>query len=119
MLRVDEIRRQILAAKAQGCGRGRRAYPPALHDAVLQYAAKRGEQKVGRRRIAREVGIAGITLDRWMQKPGRPRRAIMPTFRRIEVVATAAAGFVMHGPHGVHVVGLGVAELAELLTRLS
>lgn len=56
---------------------------------------------------------------RRLQKLGKPRRAIVPTFRRIEVMATTPAGFVVHGPRGVHVVGLGVAELAELLTRLS
>jgi hypothetical protein len=121
MLRADEIRRQVAAAKARGCGRGRRAYPAALHEAVLQYAEKRREQKAGVRRIAREVGIAGITLGRWIGNPGRSRRAIVPTFRRVEVVATAPAppGFVLRGAHGVHVVGLGLAELAELLTRLS
>ena len=119
MLSADQIRRQVAAAKARGCGRGRRGYPAPLHDAVVEYAEKRREQNAGLQRIAREVGIAGITLDRWLQKLGKPRRAIVPTFRRIEVMATTPAGFVVHGPRGVHVVGLCVAELAELLTRLS
>ena len=70
------------------------------------------------REVARELGVSETSLSRWSRRKEEPTMA----FRAIEVVTEPArrtSAMVVRGPRGLCIEGLTVAELAELIARLS
>ena len=69
--------------------------------------------------VAAYLGMKAHTLARWLGEK-RPEAS----FERVEVVASAAPPpvarvLIVHGPHGLRIEGLDVAEVAELVRRVA
>ena len=101
-------------ARIERRGRGR-AYPTALRNRVTAYVESRRAEGASMAMIGAELALCVSTLLRW--KKIRPRAA---SFERVLVVADKApvSTVVVHGPCGLRIEGLGVAEVAELCRRL-
>lgn len=106
-------REEIVRALGELGPRGRgRPYPAELQKKIVRYVDTRRADGVQLKAIGDELGLSWRTLGRW--SPGRERG-----FRRVEVSPTPrTAAFTVHGPHGIHVDGLDLDELAELIRRL-
>lgn len=113
--RGEELREALAKADRGGVGR---PYPEELRRAAVKYRRLREHDGAGVAEVAAELGVSGVSLARWSGKHERSDNG----FRAIEVVAEplrAATRVVVHGPRGVRVEGLSVAEVAELIARLS
>jgi predicted transcriptional regulator len=79
---------------------------------IVAHAMARRRAGAGVESIAREVGVSSTTLYDWLRRP---------TFERVEVTTDVLGrgGHTVHGPRGVRVEGLSLAEVAELLSRLA
>ena len=111
-----EVLRAALA-KADRSGTGS-PYPEALRRAAVDYHRQRREEGASVRVVAAELGVSGLSLSRWSRSPGRPGQG----FRAIELVAEPvrrAGPVVVHGPRGIRIEGLTVADVVELFERLS
>lgn len=112
---VRQLREALETAERTGAGR---PYPPALRRAVVMHHREREREGASVRQVAEELGVSGASLVRW----SRTEQEGSHGFRAIELVAEPvrrASGAVVHGPCGLRVEGLTVAEIAELLERLS
>jgi len=94
--------------RTRGAGR---PYDAGDRARVVEHAIARRREGAGIGAIAREVGVSSTTLYEWLREP---------RFEAVEIVGRVqrGEGLVVHGPHGVRVEGLSVAELADLLRRL-
>lgn len=121
---AKELREALAAAERGGSGR---PYPEALRRAAVEYRRAREHEGASLRSVATELGVNSASLLRWSRTP---QQSSAP-FRAIELVAPGQSDeivmepigrtsrIVVVGPRGVRVEGLSVAELAELLARLS
>lgn len=94
-------------------GRGRMRPKRELKRQVAKYAAamhERGEQLPA---IAQRLGMKVMTLRRWLMASSDGGR-----LKQVQVVGPVSQGAVVHGPRGMRIEGLSVAELAELWLRL-
>jgi hypothetical protein len=99
-------------ARAERVGVGR-AYPAELRGQVVGYARRRREEGAADERIARELGLAAMTLRRWAGVRAS-------AFAATEVIeGLSERQFVVHGPRGLRVEGLDLGQVAELWVRLS
>lgn len=109
------LREALATAERSGAGR---PYPESLRAAAMAYRREREREGAGLREVAAELGVSSVSLERWSRKnPGAKM-----SFRAIEVVGESvrpASGLVVHGPRGLRIEGLTVAQLAELVARLS
>jgi AcrR family transcriptional regulator len=113
--RARQLREALERAERSGAGR---PYPEALRRAAIEYQRERGHEGASLRQVAAELGVSDASLVRWSR--GKQESAAM--FRAIEVVAEPVerkSAIVVHGPRGLRIEGLTVAELAGLLERLS
>jgi transposase len=122
--RAKQLREALEKAERSGVGR---PYPEALRQAAVEYRREREQEGASVRTVAAELGLTGTSLVRWSRGAVETRAA----FRAIEVVGqgqceergvepvSGASAVVVHGPRGLRVQGLTVAELAELIARLS
>ena len=101
----------IAGAMVRGGGQGR-PYSLSERAQALEYAARRRREGAGLLRIARELGIARGTLVKWIA---------MPTFDIVKVADVAARSVhaTVHGPRGLRIEGLSVAEIVELIRSLA
>jgi len=112
---VRQLCEALAAADRAGAGR---PYPAALRRSVVQYHREREQEGASVRKVAAELGVSEASLARW----SRTEQERGPAFHAIELVAEPVrrpSGAVLHGPKGLRVEGLTVAELAELMERLS
>jgi hypothetical protein len=102
-------------ARIERRGRGR-AYPTALRNRVATYLEARRGEGASFPTIGAELGLCVSTLLRWTK--ARPSTA---AFERVLVVADKAppSALVVHGPCGLRIEGLLLADVAELVRRLS
>lgn len=116
-----------VAAPPRGC----RRFPEPLMREVVAYLEARRAEGIGVETVGREIGLAGNTLRHWKDRIGATSRASMPetnstppsTFLPLALLAPAPTVFppslAVCTPQGLRVEGLDVAQLAELLRRLS
>lgn len=110
---LDELKKAIAALSPI---KQRRRYPAALRAQVLRYAKSAIATGRSRTAICEELDIGEPTLTRFLKV--RPD----PTFQRVRVVdqpPERPAQVSVKGPCGLVIDGLSVAELAELVRRLS
>jgi transposase len=110
----EELQQEL--SKLSPRGRGR-AYPKGLMGKVLSYTVARRRQGAKLVEVAAELGMKSYTLARWL---GEKRPAA--SFERVEVVAPAPVAerkLVVHGPRGLRLEGLDVADVAELVRRVA
>lgn len=117
-----EVLRAALA-KADRSGAGS-PYPEPLRRAAVNYHRQRQEQGASVRVVAAELGVSGLSLSRWSRHLAHPGQGDSqhPGFRAIELVAEPArfcGPLVVHGPRGLRIEGLTVADVVELFERLS
>lgn len=113
--RGEELREALAKADRSGAGS---PYPEELRRAAVEYRRLREDEGAGVAEVAAELGVSGVSLARWSSKRERSESR----FRAIEVVAEPlgrATAAVVYGPRGLRVEGLSVAEVAELIARLS
>lgn len=77
---------------------------------AVEYARGRLGDGAPLKGIARELGISVSTLERWMR---------VCAFVPVEVPTAPTRAFVVHGPAGLRIEGLALADLAELVRRLA
>ena len=115
-LTASELRTALAAAERQGAGR---PYPEPLRRAAVAHYHRRQQQGASLQEVEAELGVSGISLVRW----SRVTPALTSGFREVaimEAVPEASAPsskIVVHGPRGVRIEGLHVADVAELLQR--
>ena len=111
----DELQQEL--SKLGPRGRGR-TYPKGLMGKLLSYTVARRRQGAKLVEVAAELGMKSHTLSRWLGEK-RPSAS----FERVEVVATAAPPaarkLIVHGPRGLRVEGLELADVAELVRRVA
>jgi transposase-like protein len=102
-------------ARIERRGRGC-AYPTPLRNRAVAYVQARRAEGASVASVGAELGICISTLLRWTRSPRKSA-----TFERVLVVADAAtpSALVVHGPCGLRIEGLQLAEVAELVRRLS
>lgn len=104
-------------------GRGK-AYPAALRRRAVSHYCARRAQGVAIRTIGIELGLPGQTLQRWAAALGDT--PLLPPaqagFERVEIVEAPPrmqhSAIVVRGPAGLHIEGLDLDSLVELLQRL-
>lgn len=115
---ASELRAALATVERRGAGR---PYPAELRKAAVEYFRHRQEQGARARDVEAELGVSGMSLSRW----SRSSTSLTPSFRRVELVeahrepSAPCSVFVVHGPGGIRIEGMAVAEVAELLRRLS
>jgi transposase len=111
---LTELRAEIERKQAEKVKR----YGVELKQRALGYLRGREAEGGTSWVVSQELGLGWQTLRRWAAGPSKRRGA----FRRVAVGAgslqAAPGGVVVHGPHGLRIEGLGVAELAALLRAL-
>ena len=122
--RAEQLREALATVERKGAGR---PYPVSLRQAAMEYCHQREQQGANINGIALELGVSTTSLMRWSRKAAKSAEG----FRAVELVvepeshvavskpARLAAGVSVHGPRGLRVEGLTIAELAELIDRLS
>lgn len=117
-LTASELRAALSGAERRGAGR---PYPEELRRAAVAHFRRRREQGASAQEVEAELGVSGMSLSRW----SRRSTSLTPSFRQVEVVEAQpeprapSSVLVVYGPGGVRIEGMAVAELAELLRRLS
>jgi hypothetical protein len=106
-------REEIVQALAELGPRGRgQGYPRKLREQIVSYVGVRRAEGISLVAIGAEIGVSWRTFCRW----GRPPRSV---FRRVEVgAAPKGPTFTVQGPRGIHIDGVDLAALAELLRRI-
>jgi transposase len=104
--------------------RGYRVFSREARARAVEYATRRIASGVAVEEVWLELGLRDWTLQRWLQQARRKSTETKPKgFTRLEVRAKAMTSprspLVVHGPSGVRVEGLQIAEVAELFRRLS
>lgn len=125
-MRTEHQAAAIRAEMAQVEGRrGRgKAYSEALRRRAASYFCARRAQGVAIRTIGIELGLPGQTLQRWAATFGDA--PLLPPastgFERVEIVEAPPparrSAIVVRGPAGLHIEGLDLDALVELLQRL-
>jgi hypothetical protein len=125
---LKKLRRRVALERAQGHGPGGKRYSEELRRDVAAFLRAERKKGTSPNRLAPALGLSLPTAYQWSSKGKGARR--QKAFRRVSIVArtadevareskAATAGqIVVTGPGGLQAVGLGVAELAELLRRL-
>lgn len=122
--RAEQLREALATVERRGAGR---PYPASLRQAAMEYCHQREQQGASINGIALELGVSTTSLMRWSRKAAESTEG----FRAVELMVgpesntvvgkptRLASTVVVHGPRGLRVEGLTVAELAELIGRLS
>jgi hypothetical protein len=114
---ASELRTALAAVERKGAGR---PYPEPLRRAAVAHYRHRQQQGASLQEVEAELGVSGMSLLRWSRRSA----ALTPGFREVEVieaqpeVSAPASGIIVHGPRGVRIEGMHVADVAELLRRL-
>lgn len=85
---------------------------------VAEYAVAQLERGEPMGRLARLLGLGEMTLRRWLARFAEQPGSIVPV-QVAPDVRPEVSSLVVHGPSGIRVEGMTVAEVAELVQRLS
>lgn len=113
---VEEVRR-ALGEKVDA--RGYRDFTPEARKLAAEYALARIAAGASTLEAARELGMKGWTLQRWVQNHRRAASRVARGFRPVKVTSEAVTGLVVRGAHGVEVEGLSLETAARLLRELA
>lgn len=128
MEELTKLRRRVAQERAQGHGPGGKRYSEDLRRDVSSFLRAARKKGTSPNRLAAALGLSVPTAYEWSSK-GKDA-AGQKAFRRVSIVARAAGEvarestparpghIIVTGPGGLQAMGLGVAELAELLRRL-
>jgi hypothetical protein len=114
--RLAAIRTMIERCRANGVA-GRWRASQELRTEVVAMVRQRGAEGVSVERTAHELGLAGSTVQRWLESD-------QPALRRVMVDEGDSQGTVTRGgqvlvsPRGYRVEGLGLETLRALLVAL-
>lgn len=114
---AKELRAALASADRRGAGR---PYPEELRRAAVTHWRERRRGGVSAGDVAAELGISGVSLQRWVLGK-EPRES---SFRKVELAVVVeptsmlVERIVVHGRCGVRVEGLTVEQVAELLGKL-
>jgi hypothetical protein len=114
--RVAAIRTTIERCRANGVA-GRWRAPQELRAEVVALVRQRGAEGVSVERAAHELGLAGSTVQRWLESDN-------PALRQVMVEdgdgqgAGVRGGPVLVSPRGYRIEGLGLETLRTLLVAL-
>lgn len=110
----DEILKLQKVLAAMKVGPGRR-YSAEVRRQIRVTVARRRAEGARWLSIAKEIGIPHETIRRFSSE--RVRGVFVPV--EVKAPVTSSAGMTVVAPNGYRVEGIGVAEAAELLRRLS
>ena len=124
MVNSKELRVRLERERQAQSGRRRPRFTASLKQTVEQYVSAARARGVTESQLLQELGIGPGTLIRWCGRKDQPGK-----FRRVSIVRDTSAAPVaieasatlsqsMGGRGAIAIVGLTVAELAELLGRL-
>jgi hypothetical protein len=118
---LKKLRQRVAKERAAGCGKDGKRYSDELRRDVSAYLQAARAKGTSPNQLAPALGLSLPTAYEWSSRKGeRPGKS--KSFQRMTVVPQPATGeanaIVVTGPGGLRAVGLGVAELAELLRRL-
>lgn len=124
---AEKLKAQVEAQRGRGA---RWRFEEGFRAQVVAYMRARQAEGGTQEEVAREVGLSSWTLSRWGRqggpvRRGRPARAVAEssgaTFHQVEVKheTQAPGALVVHGPGGVRVEGLGLAQVVQLLKGLA
>jgi transposase len=109
-----ELGRVLAVAGRQG--RGRR-FPRELRQRAVEYCRqRRSGGGVTWQTLQAELGVSSKSLMLWTRREGKAAFHPME-IQRVEVQRSSAQ-CVLHGPFGIRVEGLTLADVAELIRRL-
>ena len=113
---VEEVRR---ALGGNTNARGHRMFSKAAAALAVEYANERIANGASPAAVSEELGLNGWTLQRWLQR--ERQRGDGERFVELKVKAAAAPSnrLTVCGPCGVRIEGIQLAEVAQLLQRLS
>src|SRR5512142_2605909 len=118
---LKKLRQRLAKERAAGCGKDGKRDSEALRRDVSAYLQAARAQGTSPNQLAPALGLSLPTAYEWSSKTGGAQRK-SKAFQRMTVVSEPTAArantIVVTGPGGLRAVGLGVAELAELLRRL-
>lgn len=121
---IRRVRRRLSAARRGSAG-GRPHYPDELKSEALKAAAALHDAGYAHAAAARELDINPATLTNWQRRAEEDDGSEAATMLPVEMipgeqsVTVEPPQIVVHGPAGVRVEGLDLADVAELLRRLS
>ncbi len=117
-----EIRgRERLAAEIAARPAAGGKLPSQLRRDAIDYAQRRVAQGASRGEIARELGVAVISVQRWLEIAKRqPAQRVVRKLRRVRVVEPlpARSAIVVTTTQGLRVEGLGLGDVIALLRAL-
>jgi hypothetical protein len=118
---LKNLRRRVAREQAAGCGKDGKRYSEALRRDVSAYLQAARAKGTSPNQLGPALGLSLPTAYQWSSKT-QGRQGKSKAFRRMSVVSqptpAGASPIVVTGPGGLRAIGLGVAELAELLRRL-
>lgn len=114
---VQSLRQALATAVRSGAGR---AFPSELRERAAAHVRRRRREGASETTISRELGIGAMTFRRWVG----PRTAfaeaiVVDTTSTSTSTMTGAARIVVHGPRGIRIEGLELAEVIALVGALS
>ncbi|MBM4079949.1 MAG: hypothetical protein FJ278_09640 [Planctomycetes bacterium] len=117
---AESIRAELVGHREGG--RTHDGYPAALRSKIVEYAGLRRQKGTGSWSVARELGVAASSLDRWLRNASGscgPRRskALVPVVVR-KPGEENARKLVVVTPRGYRVEGLGLDAAVALLRGL-
>ncbi len=111
--RVKRFQQQ---AAEQGAGGVGKRYPAELRRLAVEVALERRQEPLSR--IARELGVSALSLQRWIEQ-GEPARFRPVQLRPAEPDrSTESQGLILITPRGYRIEGLDASILALLLGAL-
>jgi len=115
MARTSEALRRELADSVAGQEGGGRRYPAVLKRRATAYATERRAAGSTTAVVAAELGLAHVTLSRWMA-------ASETTFRPVELAPAklpASPRLVVVSPSGFRIEGLALTDVVDLLRAMA
>ena len=114
---IATLRRQLSSHHDR---RGKRSYPDATKRAATQLARSRQRDGHSIASTARALGIHPVVLGSWLRRDSRSAHdAFAPVvLSDAPTVRSTTAIVVTHSPSGLHIEGLSIAQLTELLRGL-
>ena len=112
---ASELRR---AAEEHRDG-SRTRYPEEIRKRVETYAVARLREGMKVSRIAREVGLAEMTVQSWLKNPRRER--VREPWARVTMVAeekSERGRYILRNMKGWRVEGLSLEEIAQLMNAV-
>lgn len=112
---VQALRQALATAVRSGQGR---AFPADLRERATAYVKRRRRDGASETSIGRELGVGVMTFRRWAGPRAAFAEAVVVD-APVVAMARSTSRIVVHGPRGIRIEGLEVAEIIALLGALS